>query len=134
LLFDFFGIFIGLATATILIVHTIRLALWLKSNGLGMLFKSLGRSFSIFDYGRKWRCGGLGGTIFESIRVVAGWWIGAGFYITLLVIFMVGMLRTAQNAWDTARWMFTTYLVVGSVLTGCYVGIYWSLYRKRLRV
>ncbi|KAF1844214.1 uncharacterized protein K460DRAFT_419159 [Cucurbitaria berberidis CBS 394.84] len=134
LLFDFFGVFIGLATATMFIVHAIRLGLWIKSNGLGILSKKFSGPFSIFHYGRRWRYGGLGGRIFDIVRVLTAWWIGAGFFITLLVIFMVGMLRTAQNAWDTAKWMFGAYMVVGGVLIGCYVVIYWSLHQKRLRV
>lgn len=133
LLFDFFGVFIGLSTATIFILYGIKLGLWVKSDGLGMLSKQFSGPFSIFYYGRRWRYGGLGGKVFEVIRVLTTWWIGAGFCVTLLVIFLVGMLRTAQNAWDTARWMFATYLVVGGVLLGLYFGIYWSLYYKTFR-
>lgn len=72
--------------------------------------------------------------MFDLIRVLTAWWIGAGFFITLLVIFMVDMLRTAQNAWDTAKWMFTAYCVVSGTLMGLYVGVYWYLYYKRIRV
>jgi len=133
LLFDFFGVFIGLATATIFILYAIRLGLWLKSNGLGIISKNFSGPFSIFYYGRRWRFGGRGGKIFEFIHVFTTWWIGAGLCITLLVIFLVGMLRNAQNAWDTAKWMFATYLLVSGVLFGCYVGVYSSLYYKRLR-
>ncbi|KAF1996738.1 hypothetical protein P154DRAFT_579675 [Amniculicola lignicola CBS 123094] len=134
LLFDFFGVFVGLSSATIFIIHFIRLILWLKANGIGLLSKTFSGPFTIFHYGKKWRYGGRGGQIFDIIRIFTTWWLGAGFLITLLTIFMVGMLRTAQNAWDTAKWMFATYCVVGGVLVGCYVGIYWSLYHKRLRV
>lgn len=133
LLFDFFGVFIGLATATIFILYAIRLGLWAKSNGLGMLSKNFSGPFSIFYYGRRWRYGESGGKIFHIIRVLTAWWIGAGLSITLLVIFLVGMLRTAQNAWDTAKWMFTTYCVVGGTLFGFYVGIHWHIYNKRVR-
>ncbi|KAJ4366457.1 hypothetical protein N0V83_008093 [Neocucurbitaria cava] len=134
LLFDFFGVFVGLATATIFIVHAIRLILWLRSNGLGILWRTFSGPFSIFHYGRRWRYGGREGRVFDLIRVLTAWWIGAGFFITLLVIFMVGMLRTAQNAWDTAKGMFTAYCVVGGILMGLYVGVYWYLYYKRIRV
>lgn len=133
LLFDFFGVFIGLATVTIFILYAIRLGLWLKSEGLGIISKNFSGPFSIFYYGRRWRFGGRGGRIFELTQVLTAWWIGAGLGITLLVIFFVGMLRSAQNAWDTAKWMFTTYLVVSGVLLGCYAGTYSSLYHKRLR-
>jgi hypothetical protein len=133
LLFDFFGVFVGLATATIFIVHTIRLGLWAKSNGLGILSKNFSGPFSIFHYGKQWLYGGKGGQGFDIIRFITAWWIGAGFFITLLVIFMVGMLRTAQNAWDTAKWMFTTSLVFCGVFMGPYFGTYWFLYHKRLR-
>lgn len=133
LLFDFFGVFIGLATATIFIIYAIRLGLWAKSNGLGILSKNFSGPFSIFYYGRRWRYGGSGGRIFDVIRVLTRWWIGAGMSITLLVIFLVGMLRTGQNAWDTAKWMFATYMVVGGILFGFYVGVYWYLYNKRVR-
>jgi hypothetical protein len=132
LLFDFFGVFIGLATATIFILHAIRLGLWLKSEGLGMISRKFSDPFSIFYYGRRWRFGGRGGQIFELIQVLTAWWIGAGLCVTLLVIFLVGMLRSAQNAWDTAKWMFATYLVVSGALFGGYARIYSSLYSKRL--
>jgi hypothetical protein len=133
LLFDFFGVFIGLSTATIFILYAIRLGLWLKSNGLGILSKNFSGPFSIFYYGRRWRFGGRGGRFFEFMHVFTAWWIGAGLCITFLVIFLVGMLRTAQTAWDTAKWMFTTYLAVSGALFGCSAGIYLSLYYKRLR-
>ncbi|KAF2726680.1 hypothetical protein EJ04DRAFT_557852 [Polyplosphaeria fusca] len=135
LVFDFFGVFIGLATATIFIVYAIRLGLWVKSNGLGLLSKtSFSGPFSIWQYGRRWKYGGLEGKIFDIVRVLTAWWIGAILSVTLLTIFMVGMLRTAQDAWDTARWMFATYLIVSGLLCGCYFGMYYWLYWKRLRV
>ncbi|KAE9370067.1 hypothetical protein N431DRAFT_559358 [Stipitochalara longipes BDJ] len=112
LLFDFFGVFIGLATVTIFILYAIRLGLWIKSEGLGIISKHFSGPFSIFYYGRRWRFGERGGLVFETIQFFTGWWIGAGLCITLLVIFLVGMLRSAQGAWDTAKWMFTTYLVL----------------------
>ena len=133
LLFDFLGVFIWLATSTIFILHAIRLGLWLKSNGLGRLSKFFSGPFSIFYYGKRWRFGGKGGNFFELVRVATAWWVGVGFCITLLVIFFVGMLRTAQNAWDTAKWMFVTYLLVSGVLFGCYVGTYSYLYSKKVR-
>ena len=133
LLFDFFGVFIGLATATIFILYAIRLGLWLKSEGLGMISRNFSGPFSIFYYGRRWRFGGRGGQIFELIQVLTAWWIGAGLCVTLLVIFLVGMLRSAQDAWDTAKWMFATYLVVSGALFGGYAGIYSLLYFKKLR-
>jgi hypothetical protein len=133
LLFDFFGVFIALATGTIFILYGIRLALWFKSNGLGMLSKSFSGPFSIFDYGRRWRFGGKKGQIFDAIRVLTAWWTGAGVCITLLTIFMVGMLRTAQNAWDTAKWMFTAYCVGSGVLLLACVGMYCHLHYKNLR-
>lgn len=98
LLFDFFGVFIALATCTIFILFGIRLGLWLKSQGLGMLSKNFSGPFSVFDYGKRWRFGGKKGRIFDVIRCITAWWIGGGICITLLTIFMVGMLRTAQRA------------------------------------
>jgi NADH:ubiquinone oxidoreductase subunit 6 (subunit J) len=133
LLFDFFGVFIGLATVTIFILHAIRLGLWLKSEGLGMISKNFSGPFSIFYYGRRWRFGGRGGRVFELVQGFTAWWIGGGLCITLLVIFMVGMLKGAQSAWNTAWRWFTTYLVVGGVFIGCYAGIYFSLYSKKVR-
>jgi hypothetical protein len=133
LLFDFFGVFIGLATATIFILYAIKLGLYLKSEGLGIISRNFSSPFSIFYYGRRWRFGGRGGQIFELIQLFTTWWIGAGLCVTLLVIFLVGMLRSAQNAWDTAKWMFATYLVVSGALFGCYAGIYSFLYYKMLR-
>jgi hypothetical protein len=133
LLFDFFGVFTGLATVTIFILYAIRAGLWIKSEGLGIISKHFSSPFSIFYYGRRWRFGGRGGQIFELIQFFTGWWIGAGFCITLLVIFLVGMLRSAQNAWDTARWTFTSYLAVSGFLLACYACMYGTLYFKRLR-
>jgi len=133
LLFDFFGVFIGLATVTIFILYAIRLGLWLKSEGLGIISKNFSGPFSIFFYGKRWRFGGRGGQIFELIQVLTGWWIGAGLCITLLVIFLVGMLRGAQKAWDTAKWMFATYIVVSGVLFLCYASIYSCLHSKTIR-
>lgn len=133
LLFDFFGVFIGLATGTIFILYAIRLGLWLKSEGMGIISKNFSGPFSIFYYGRRWRFGGRGGRIFELIQVLTSWWIGAGLCITLLTIFLIGMLKSAQQAWDTARWMFATYLVVGGALFACYAVVYSTLYHKRLR-
>jgi hypothetical protein len=133
LLFDFFGVFIGLATVTIFILYAIRLGLWLKSEGLGIISKKFSGPFSIFYYGRRWRFGGRGGEVFELVQALTAWWMGGGLCITLLVIFMVGMLRSAQSAWHTAWRLFTAYLVVGGVLIGCYAGIYFSLYSKKVR-
>jgi hypothetical protein len=131
LLFDFFGVFIWLATTTIFIVYAIRLGLWLKSNGLSLLSKNFSGPFSILNYGKRWRFGERGGRVFEAIYIATKWWVGAGFCITLLVIFFVGMLRTAQNAWDTAKWMFVTYIGVSVALSVCYGVIYRHLYSRR---
>jgi len=133
LLFDFFGVFIGLATVTVFILYAIRLGLWIKSEGLGIISKHFSSPFSIFYYGRRWRFGGRGGDIFEFIQVLTAWCIGAGLCLTLLVIFLVGMLKSAQKAWHTARNVFAAYIVVSGVLLMCYAGTYWTLYTKRLR-
>ena len=133
LLFDFFGVFIWLATCTMFVVYAIRVGLWLKSNGLSILSKNFNGPFSFMTYGKRWRFDGRGGAIFEIIYGVTEWWIGAGLFITLLVIFLVGMLRNAQNAWDTAKWLFVIYILGSAALIGCYAVIYRSLYSKRLR-
>ena len=133
LLFDFLGVFIWLATSTLFILHAIRFGFWLKSEGLGIISKNFSGPFSIFYYGRRWRFGGRGGQLFELIQVLTAWWIGAGLCVTLLVIFFVGMLNTAQEAWDTAQYLFVAYIVVSVALFGCYAGVYRSLYSKRLQ-
>jgi hypothetical protein len=133
LLFDFFGVFIGLGSVTIFILYAIRLGLWVKSEGLSIISKNLSGPFSIFHYGRRWRFGGRGGQVFELIHVVTLWWIGAGLCVTLLTVFLVGMLRSAQNAWDTARWLFATYCLVSGVLFISYGVTYGTLHYKRLR-
>ncbi|KAL1852535.1 hypothetical protein Daus18300_012133 [Diaporthe australafricana] len=93
LLFDFFGVFIWLATSTIFVVYGIRLAFWLKADGLARLAELVGLSkwanvfggsFSIFSYGQRWRFGGKGGWMFEKIKAATAWWIGVGFCVTLL--------------------------------------------------
>lgn len=59
LLFDFFGVFITLAGATIFILYGIQVGLWVQSNGLAMLSKTqLSGNFSIWYYGRRWRYDG----------------------------------------------------------------------------
>lgn len=133
LLFDFFGVFIALATGTIFVLYGIRLGIWLKLHGLGMLSKNFSGPFSIFYYGRRWRFGGKKGRIFDIIRITTAWWIGAGFCITLPTIFIVGMLRTAQSAWAIARWMFMGYCVGSGVLLGTCVGMYCYLHKKHLQ-
>lgn len=133
MLFNFFGVFIELATITIFILYAIRLGLKLKSKGIGMISKKFSEPFSIFHYGRRWRFGGRGGQIFELIRVLTALWIGVGLCITLLMIFLIDMLKSVQQAWDTARWMFATYFVIVGALLACYADIYGSLYHKRLR-
>jgi hypothetical protein len=69
LLFDFFGVFIGLATATIFILYAIKLGLYLKSEGLDIISRNFSGPFSIFYYGRRWRFGGREGQIFELIQL-----------------------------------------------------------------
>jgi hypothetical protein len=134
LLFDFFGVFISLSTITIFLVHAIRFVFWMKSNGLGLLSESLTGPFSIFQYGKQWRFGGRGGWWFRRIHVVMAWWLGPGFCIVLLVTFMKGMLLDAQNAWDTARYLFATYITGGGLLIIFYFVFYYILCRKRLSV
>ncbi|KAF4460908.1 hypothetical protein FALBO_12291 [Fusarium albosuccineum] len=132
LLFDFVGMFVTLAAITIFIVQAIRLGMWFKSDGLGLISKKFTGPFSIFYYGRRWHYGGKGGKIFDLIRVLTAWWIGAGLLITLLTIFLVGMLRTGQKAWDTAWIMFAVYCSVGGALIISYFGAYWLLYRQKI--
>ncbi|KAK0733233.1 hypothetical protein B0T26DRAFT_683196 [Lasiosphaeria miniovina] len=133
LLFDFLGVFIWLATSTICILYAIQLGLWLKSNGLGKLSRVFSGPFSIFSYGKRWRFGGRGGRVFELVSGVTAWWVGLGFCFTLLVIFFVGMLRTAQDAWDTAWSIFTVYFAVsGALFTSCF-GIYIYLHHRKVR-
>lgn len=134
LLFDFFGVFVSLGTITIFIVHAIRFAFWMKSNGLGLLSESLTGPFSIFQYGKQWRFGGRGGWWFRRIQVVMEWWLGPGFCIVLLVIFMKGMLVDAQNAWDTARYLFAAYITGGGLLIISYFVFYHFLCHRRLSV
>ena len=106
----------------------------MKSNGLGLLSESLTGPFSIFQYGKQWRFGGRGGWWFRRIHVVMAWWLGPGFCIVLLVTFMKGMLLDAQNAWDTARYLFATYITGGGLLISFYFVFYYILCRKRLSV
>jgi hypothetical protein len=132
LLFDFFGVFIVLATGTVFILYGIRSGLWLKSHGLGMVSKNFRGPFSIFYYGRRWKFGGKRGKWFGRFCVFTAYWIGAGLCITLLTTFIVGMLRTAESAWHMAQWMFATYLSVsGAFLVACAV-VYRYLRRKAL--
>jgi hypothetical protein len=133
LLFDFFGVFIVLATGTIFIVYGIRGGLWIKSHGLGMLSKTFRGTYSILHYGRRWRYGGRGGRALEWLRIFTAWWICAVLCITLLVIFLAGMLWTGQKAWHIAQWMFLGYCLISILLLGSTAFLYWRLSRKRRR-
>lgn len=131
LLFDFFGVFIGLGAITIFIVYAIRLGLRLKSEWLGKLSKHFSGQFSILYYGRRWRFGGTGGRWFEFFQTATKWWVGAGMCITLLVIFLEGMLKGGQKAWHTAQWLFLAYCMGSLILSGCFAGTYY--YCNKLR-
>ncbi|MCJ1320511.1 hypothetical protein MMC15_005851 [Xylographa vitiligo] len=134
LLFDFLGVFIILGSATIFILQLIKLGLRLKYHGLRYVSKKFSGPFSIFYYGRKWKFGKRDGKIFDIIRILTAWWLGAGLLISLLVIFIIGMLKKGQAAWDSAWQLFTAHCVVGGVFGTVYIGLYWYLYRKRFRV
>ncbi|MCJ1252021.1 hypothetical protein MMC30_009259 [Trapelia coarctata] len=134
LLFDFLGVFIVLASATIFILQTIKLGLWLKYHGLGLVSKKFSGPFSIFYYGRKWKFGERDGKMFDIVRVLTAWWLGAGLLISLLVIMIFGMLKNGQAAWNSAWRLFTAYCVVGGFLGIVYIGLYGYLYRKRFRI
>ncbi|KAJ8132844.1 hypothetical protein O1611_g777 [Lasiodiplodia mahajangana] len=121
LLFDFFGVFVTLATITVFIVYTIKLGIYIHTKGAGVLPKHFNGPFSIVDYGKRWRFEGLGGDILRYTGVFARWFIGGVFGITLLVIFLMGMLKNAQSAWDTAKWLFTAYTSVSAILILSYV-------------
>jgi hypothetical protein len=133
LLFDFFGVFIVLATSTVFIVYGIRGGLWIKSHGLGMLSNKFRDQYSILHYGRRWRFGGPGGKWFGWLRYITAWWICGGISITLLVIFLIGMLRDGQRAWHSAKWMFTGYCVVSILLVMSSIFFYLRLSHKRRR-
>ncbi|KAF4441571.1 hypothetical protein F53441_11975 [Fusarium austroafricanum] len=125
LLFDFIGLFVTLGSITIFIVQAIKIGLYLKSHGPRLISKKVPDPFSILSYGKKWKFGGTKGKWFKCIRRFSILWICAGFPITLLVIFTVGMLRTAQDAWDTARGMFAVFLTVGGISAILHVFVYW---------
>ncbi|TRX87990.1 hypothetical protein FHL15_011131 [Xylaria flabelliformis] len=132
LLFDFFGIFVVLATATVFVVCVIRLWLYLHMKGSSFLPRFLGGAFSILDYGKRWRFDGREGIFLNGLGVLTKWFIGGVFGIVLLVIFLQGSLYGAQEAWDTAKWFFTAYAATGFLLFLSYVGLYIYLYRKNL--
>ena len=134
LLFDFLGVFIVLASATIFILQIIKLGLWLKYHGLGLVSKKFSGPFSIFYYGRKWKFGERDGKMFDIVRVLTAWWLGAGLLISLLVIMIFGMLKNGQAAWNSAWRLFTAYCAVGGFLGIVYFGLYGYLYRKRFRI
>lgn len=133
LLFDFFGVFVGLACVTIWITYGIRFGVSLKANGLNFLSKKPRSAFHFFQYGRRWRYGGQGGRIFGWVRIFTAVWLGVGMSVALPVIFWFGMMGSAQKAWDWAKWMFTAYAVIGGLLLICYVATYWILYYRRIR-
>jgi hypothetical protein len=137
LLFDFFGGFIVLATGTVVIVHTIRFGIWLRSYGVdtlsrqfGILPTHLSGPYTILNYGARWRFDGRGGYFFQLIHVTMRWFIGLGFGVTLLLIFVKGMMGHAQGAWDTARDVFIGYLSISGLLIILYWSLYYVLHRK----
>lgn len=134
LLFDFVGLFVVLASGTIFILQLIKLGLWFKSHGLGLISKKFSGPFSIFYYGRRWKFGERGGKIFDIVRVVTAWWLGAGLLVCLLVIFIIGMKMDGQTAWDWAWRLFLIYCVLGGFFGISYISLYWWLYWKRFRV
>ena len=126
--------FVTLAGATIFILYGIQVGLWVQSNGLAMLSKTqLSGNFSIWYYGRRWRYDGWQGHVLEWVRVGSAYWIGPGICIPLLTVFLMGMLRTSQAAWDTAKWMFLGYAGGSVLLVLTYVGLYVYLYRRAFR-
>ncbi|KAI0551676.1 hypothetical protein F4679DRAFT_537566 [Xylaria curta] len=132
LLFDFVGIFVVLATATVFIVCVIRLWLYLHMKGSSLLPRFIGGAFSILDYGKRWRFDGKLGIWLKWHGILTKWFTGGVFGIVLLVIFLRGSLYDAQGAWDVAKYFFTAY--AGAVIVFClsYVGLYIHLYRKNL--
>ncbi|KAI1322511.1 hypothetical protein F5Y16DRAFT_38400 [Xylariaceae sp. FL0255] len=139
LLFDFFGVFIILATGTVFVVYCIKAAMYLHRKGMNMrpmnlLPKHLRGPFSIGDYGQRWRFGGIGGRIFECLGYITIWFVGAGIGIELLAIFLQGMLNGAQSAWTYAQWGFITYCATGGLLISLYLLVYLILYQMRLGV
>lgn len=133
LLFDFFGVFIGLASITIWITYGIRFGVSLKANGLSFLSRKPRSAFHFFQYGRRWRYSGRGGRFFGGIRVVTRIWLGFGMSVALPVIFWFGMMGSAQKAWNWAKWLSTAYAGVGGLLLFCYVVTYWTLYRRMIQ-
>ena len=133
LAFDFFGVFVALAAVTLFVVHTIRLGLSIRINGLGILSKRFASQFSILHYGSRWRFGGRGGKVFKVLRLFTWWWISAGFFITLLTIFWAGMLGYGQLAWHIAKWMFTGYFSGIGLLTVLCLSLYRWLYVRKIR-
>jgi len=103
LFFDFLGLFVTLGSITVFIVQAIKLGMYLRTNGSEFISKIVSDPFSIFSYGKKWKFAGKKGKWFKRLRWFSSFWIGAGVLVTLLVIFVVGMLRTAESAWTTAR-------------------------------
>jgi hypothetical protein len=140
LLFDFFGCFVVLATGTIIIVHIIRFILWLKAHGvdtlsrqLDILPRHLSGTFTLLNYGKLWRFGGRGGDFFQLVRVSSRWFVGLGLGITLLIIFMIGMLKNSEEAWFYARWVFAAYITTSGLLLILFLLLYIWLYCKSFK-
>lgn len=130
LFFDFLGLFFTLGSITVFIVQAIKLGMYLRTNGSEFISEIVSGPFSIFNYGKKWEFGGNKGRWFKALRWFSFFWIGAGLLITFLTIFIVSLLWTAESAWTTARWMFSTYLIGGVVFTFLHVLVYWYLLGK----
>jgi hypothetical protein len=121
LLFDFFGISLGLGTVTVFIFWTIRFALWFRVKGLKLLADKLLGRHSKFLYGKQWdnqdrQHQDWGNLFFGFLYRLTRLWIGAEFLLALPAVFLVGMLGSAQVAWNAAKWTFTAYVAGGGAL------------------
>jgi hypothetical protein len=129
LLFDFFGLFVTIAAITAFLIYLIRLAIYLHAKGATVLPKIISGPYSLVDYEKKWRFDGRAGTYLRWTRALVKWFIGSGIGITLLVVFLNGMLNDAQSAWTTAQWLFVAYGIGGAVLIALYIVSYVVVYR-----
>lgn len=134
ILFDFFRVFILIATITIFILQTIKLGRWLKVRGLGLISKRFNGPFSPFYYGRKWRFDGKGGAVFDCLRVFTVWWIGDAFLVMLLALVLLSMLTEPRTSTIAVRVAFAIYCGVSGVALLCGLILYCCLHRKSFQV
>lgn len=116
LLFDFLGIFVVLATATMLILNIIRLTLWFKGYKDRVFSKEYKGELYMFFHGPKWRHVGFASQMHDFTYLALRWWVIFGFMGIIAISFIVGMLGSGWIANTVLMYIIEGYLCTVVVL------------------